>query len=308
MRSYFPVVTELIHHFRIMAFDPSKPAHDSTITSAELRDQFNALAALIDDLRTRLDALPGRGTDAFVSMAGNDAMAVLGDPARPFRTAQAAFDAAVAAGGERVLRFGNGDFGGIVLGADWPEQISLAGAGATVTRLGGIVGNGAPGVAGTDETADCPATPGTNGGNGSTVRVATDGMIHLGVIVLNGGTGGDGGKNLDGTYPPNNGGGGGTGGTLELTGCVLGEVYASGAGYGQPGFNGPGGFGGTVPLVNCTVGAITANGGAGTYGQGMGGTATLMRCIYAGVNLDPGGTFNDIPTAPGSGVSSNVVR
>ena len=291
-----------------MAFNPSLPVHDADISSAELRNQFNALKELIDELQTRLDALPGRGTDAFVSAAGNDATAAMGDPARPFRTAQAAFDAAVAAGGERVLRFGKGDFGGIVLGADWPEQISLAGAGATVTRLGGIVGNVASGEAGTDETADSPATPGTNGGNGATVRIATDGMIHLGVISLNGGAGGDGGKNLDGTYPLNNGGGGGTGGTLELTGCVLGEVYASGAGYGQPGFNGPGGFGGTITLINCTVGAITANGGAGSYGQGMGGTATLIRCIYAGTNLDPGGTFNDYPTAPGSGVSSNVAR
>jgi len=303
-----PISRLLIHHFPIMAFDPSKPAHDSTITSAELRDQFNALAALIDDLRTRLDALPGRGTDAFVSAAGNDATAMVGDPARPFRTAQAAFDAALAAGGERVLRFGAGDFGGIVLSADWPEQIRLAGAGPTVCRLGGIAGRGAPGAAGTDETADSPATPGTNGGNGRTVRIATDGLIDLGSIDLSAGPGGDGGKNLDGTYPPNNGGGGGTGSTLELTSCVLGDVTASGAGFGQPGYNGPGGFGGTVTLVNCTVGAITANGGPGTYGPGMGGTATLTRCIHSTVNLDPGGTFNDTPTAPGSGVSSNVVR
>ena len=290
-----------------MAFNPSLPVHDADISSAELRNQFNALKALIDELQTRLDALPGRGTDAFVSATGNDATAAVGDPARPFRTAQAAFDAA-AAGGDRVLRFGAGDFGGITLAADWPERISLAGAGATVTRLGGIIARGAPGVAGANETSGSPATPGTNGGNGWTVRIATDGAINLGQIDLSGGPGGDGGQNLDGTYPPDSGGGGGTGGTLELTGCVLDEVFANGAGFGQPGFYGPGGFGGTITLINCTVGAITANGGAGSYGQGMGGTATLIRCLYAGTNLEPGGTFNDYPTAPGSGVSSNVAR
>ena len=291
-----------------MAFDPSKPAFHTPITSAVLRDQFNALAALIEELRTRLDALPGVGTDVFISAAGNDATATMGDPARPFRTAQAAFDAARALPGDRVLRFGAGNFGGVTLAADWPERISLARAGATVTRLGGIVGTGAPGVAGANETSGSPATPGTNGGNGWTVRVATDGAINLGQIDLSGGPGGDGGQNLDGTYPDLSGGGGGIGGTLELTGCVLDEVFANGAGFGQPGFYGPGGFGGTLTLINCTVGAITANGGAGSYGQGMGGTATLIRCLYAGVNLDPGGTFNDTPTAPGSGVSSNVVR
>ena len=291
-----------------MAFDPSKPAYGTEIASAELRTQFTALMAYINDLETRLNALPGRGTDAFVSAAGNDATAAVGDPARPFRTAQVAFDAALALPGDRVLRFGAGDFGGITLAADWPERISLAGAGATVTRLGGIIARGPAGVAGANETSGSPATPGTHGGNGWTVRVATDGAINLGQIDLSGGPGGDGGQNLDGTYPPDSGGGGGTGGTLELTGCVLDEVFANGAGFGQPGFYGPGGFGGTITLINCTVGAITANGGAGSYGQGMGGTVTLIRCLYAGTNLDPGGTFNDYPTAPGSGVSSNVAR
>ena len=291
-----------------MAFDPSKPAYHTPITSAEIRDQFNALVALIDELRTRLDALPGVGTDAFVSATGNDATASIGDPARPFRTAQAAFDAAAALPGDRVLRFGAGDFGGITLAADWPERISLAGAGATVTRLGGIIGRGAPGVAGANATGGSPATPGTNGGVGWTVRVATDGAIDLGQIDLSGGAGGDGGQNLDGTYPDLSGGGGGIGGTLELTGCVLDEVFANGAGFGVPGYNGPGGLGGKITLINCTVGAITATGGAGTYGQGMGGTVTPIRCLYAGTNLDPGGTFNGYPAAPGSGVSSNVVR
>ena len=291
-----------------MAFDPSQPAFHADLTSELFRNQFNGLKALIDELQTRLDALPGQGTDAFVSAAGNDATGAIGDPARPFRTAQAAFDAAVALPGDRVLRFGAGDFGGITLTADWPERISLAGAGATVTRLSWIMAKGAPGVAGADETSGSPATPGTDGGNGWTVRLATDGQINLGFIDVTGGAGGDGGRNLDGSYMPGSGGGGGSGGTVELTGCVLTEVFANGVSFGIPTFNGPGASGGTITLVNCTLGEITANAGPPASSAGTGGTMTLTRCIYTRVNLDPTGTFNDTPTAPGSGVSSNVVR
>jgi hypothetical protein len=37
-----------------MAFDPTKPAANSPIVSAELRDQFNGLKALIDALAVRV--------------------------------------------------------------------------------------------------------------------------------------------------------------------------------------------------------------------------------------------------------------
>ena len=291
-----------------MAFDPSQPVLHAALTSDLFRNQFNALKALIDELQTRLDALPGRGTDAFVSAAGNDATAAIGDPARPFRTAQAAFDAARGLPGDRVLRFGAGDFGGITLAADWPERIQLAGVGATVTRLGGIMARGASGEAGANETSESPAGYGGNAGNGWTVRLASDGQIDLGVIDASGGVGGNPGQNLDGTYAPNSAGFGGSGGTVELTGCVLGAVFANGERAGLPFPNIAAGTGGTVTLVDCTVAVITANGGiAGGY-HGAGGTVTLTRCLYLNVDVNYGGTFNDTPTAPGSGVSSNVVR
>ena len=131
---------------------------------------------------------------------------------------------------------------------------------------------------------------GTGGGNGLAVRIATDGMIDLGPIELGGGPGGDSGRCLDGSFPPDQAGPGGCGGTLELTGCVLGNVQASGAVPGIPAFYGDGPTGGTVALLDCRVGAISAVGGPGSSSNG------------------PGGTFNDTPTAPGSGVSSNTVR
>ena len=216
-----------------MAFDPSKPAYKSPIVSAEIRYQFNALAA------------------------------------------------------------------------DWPERISLAGAGATVTRLGGINGMGAPGANGADEAGGSAPGPGTDGGNGFSVRVGTDGTVNLGTIDLRGGAGGDSGRYLDGTYPEG-GGTGGNGGSLELTGCALGDALVSGGISGRMP-HALGGASGSVTLLDCTAGALEANGGL-SIPNGPGGTVTLTRCIYTSVNIAPGGMFNDTPTAPGSGVSSNVVR
>jgi hypothetical protein len=41
-----------------MAYDPSKPANGAPILSAELRDQFAGLKALIDDLQAQLADRP----------------------------------------------------------------------------------------------------------------------------------------------------------------------------------------------------------------------------------------------------------
>ena len=41
-----------------MAFDPTKPANNSPLAAAEMRNQLTALKALVDDLQSQLDALP----------------------------------------------------------------------------------------------------------------------------------------------------------------------------------------------------------------------------------------------------------
>ncbi|MEI7730379.1 MAG: hypothetical protein WCO56_12450 [Verrucomicrobiota bacterium] len=41
-----------------MPFDPSKPADESVASAAELREQLNALKAMIDAVNARIDALP----------------------------------------------------------------------------------------------------------------------------------------------------------------------------------------------------------------------------------------------------------
>ena len=82
--------------------------------------------------------------------------------------------------------------------------------------------------------------------------------------------------------------------------CVLGDVVANGGAPGNPPPNNPG-LGGTVTLLDCIAGAIHADGGSGAFGSSPGGTVTLTRCVYTSVSVNPGGTFNDTPTAPGSG-------
>ncbi|MEI7732257.1 MAG: hypothetical protein WCO56_21960 [Verrucomicrobiota bacterium] len=44
-----------------MPFDPSKPADESLASAAELRDQFNAVVAMVAALNARLDALEASG-------------------------------------------------------------------------------------------------------------------------------------------------------------------------------------------------------------------------------------------------------
>ena len=67
-----------------MAFDSTKPADHSPIVSAELRNQFNALKALIDaqqsqiaTLQSRLTALEGKAT-AIAGIPTNDL--IINDP------------------------------------------------------------------------------------------------------------------------------------------------------------------------------------------------------------------------------------
>jgi hypothetical protein len=38
-----------------MAFDPTKPVEDSPLDAAEMRDQLNALKAIIDGLQSQFD-------------------------------------------------------------------------------------------------------------------------------------------------------------------------------------------------------------------------------------------------------------
>jgi hypothetical protein len=40
-----------------MSFDPTKPVEDSPLDAAEMRDQFNGLKAIIDDLQARFTLL-----------------------------------------------------------------------------------------------------------------------------------------------------------------------------------------------------------------------------------------------------------
>ena len=62
-----------------MAFDPTKPANNAPIVSAELRNQFTALKALVDDLQSQIDALP-TSPDILNAISDNSAANVNGVP------------------------------------------------------------------------------------------------------------------------------------------------------------------------------------------------------------------------------------
>jgi hypothetical protein len=54
-----------------MPFDPTKPAASSQLSSAEVRDQFNALKALIDGVATQLAGLQAQLNTAIAGTSNN---------------------------------------------------------------------------------------------------------------------------------------------------------------------------------------------------------------------------------------------
>ncbi len=77
--------------------------------------------------------------------------AEIGNPAKPFLTAQAAFDAAVTLGAPCLIRQGFGNGGGITRQGDWPTGVELGGIG----NIGDITLSGANGTD-ASESLDTP--------------------------------------------------------------------------------------------------------------------------------------------------------
>jgi hypothetical protein len=65
----------------IMPFDSSKPANGAPILSTELRDQFNALKALIDAQQTQITALQAAVAQRAPRVDGvSDTLLAINDP------------------------------------------------------------------------------------------------------------------------------------------------------------------------------------------------------------------------------------
>ncbi len=231
---------------------------------------------------------------AYLSSGGNDGNAVVGDPFRPFATAQAAITAAIAEGGDCVLSAGKGSFGDMdITGA---ASLTLLGLVGYVSSFGDIVsstacsiyGNGnvmvgnitfqmPNGTTGSDGPPDTNEAGEDGGNGGDTSDVSVSKITISGNVILSGGNGGNGGNGADasvaGSFSPGPGGNGGSAGeasTLALYDCEI-------AGYAVsiPGNGGNGGNGGNA-LDYLQTGGKAGNGCDGLTG----GTVNLVRTTF----------------------------
>ena len=222
----------------------------------------------------------------FVSASlGNNGTAVVGDPSKPYATAQAAFDAWVALDSPGRLHVMDGALGGIVLAADMGHNLQITGAG-THCHLGGVNGSGANGEAvGYDQ-------PGNGGSPGYAIRVTSDHSVNLGAVAGSGGNGGNGGESTG--DDPTSGGDGGASSACRLANAIVDSITLAG-GAGGDGLSGAGptdpthGLGGDVgqvALLNvhckgvCNILRGTSGGGDGSYG-----IAHVIGCIFEDVSV-----------------------
>ena len=197
---------------------------------------------------------------AYADHCGDDSTGVVGTPtvaAKPFLTAQAAYNALVTEGGG-VLKLGWGTDWGIALTADWPSTIGVQGVGKDVTALL-INANGAT-----------PSSPGP-GGTGFNVTLHSDHSVAIS-IEANGG---------DAVDPGDGSTSGGNAGAIDLTNVYVVNISASG-GYGSD--MSSGGSAGIITLTQCYCsGEIDAYGG-GCGADGSSGNSGLIKSFGSYIN------------------------
>ena len=207
----------------------------------------------------------------YVQTTGDDDSAEVGNPAKPFATAQAAFNAGVSLGAFS-MRFGVGSFGGIVVTADMDYNCGLFGEGYGISVITGINGNSADAPSPPDDDS-----PGFSAGNAKRLYFVSDGSVDVTSVTSNGGAGGLGGVN------DQTGGNGGAGGFIRLVGLNGSGVCESkggdpGAGGGL-GAAGNGGDAAEACVSRCTFAAITHIPGLGASG----GSSKISMCIAGSI-------------------------
>lgn len=177
---------------------------------------------------------------AHVNSGGDDSTGAIGDPSKPYLTAQAAWD-----DGARVFEFGAGSFSfSHTENTGGTSNVFVRGLGRANTSLA-ITWTGTTGATGND-----PAGTGGTGGTPTDLFLSSDKSVALS-LTISGGTGGVGGAGTagDGETSSGVGGSGGSGGnapSFTLYGChVTALSYAAGIGGagGQPGTDNGGGLG-----------------------------------------------------------------
>ncbi|MES2572126.1 MAG: hypothetical protein V4710_18975, partial [Verrucomicrobiota bacterium] len=184
---------------------------------------------------------------AFLSADGDDEAGAIGSPAKPFETAQAAFEA----GAQTMVLFPNaGGYGGIT--TEDPVDLAIVSL-ATGTSFGDIV---------------APA--------GVTIRGNGADLVSIGSITTT--------ATIESGDPAVNSG------NVDVRGCTIAIILASGAATDAVGEDG--GNGGAVTLRRCDVtGLIYLSGGAGGAG-GSSGTVGSLYASFCKFTLNPdSGTF-----------------
>ena len=268
---------------------------------------------------------------AYIEITGDDATAAIGNPKKPFSSAQAAYNAAFAISNNTLLQFGLGNWSINVTDADWPSRISIAGPGKWASVNVGCTltvtfANGTDGVPGTNATVtdngdgtyslgdtNTLGTAPTNARSGI-IEDALGESISLSVTLGAGGAGAANGSAVqgpDGQWYGNEVGvqHGADASNVTLINCFLPNGFSTAAAGGsggphiyQGGQNGVGAPG-AMPSLTLNGGSITdatinvtTYPGADPNNQGgdltNGGTINFWGVTYRSV-VNNGGTFND---------------
>jgi len=229
----------------------------------------------------------------FVDLSGNDSTAAIGDPSKPFLTAQAAYNAVPTSGSNKYrMVLGVGDYT-ITLAADWnPNLPSIIGTGTDSTSLT-INGNGANGSAGSDGvngTFGANAVAGSNGADGT----VSSPYGANGTDATPAGAGTDGTNGTDGEV-------GGTGKSVSIRADFLTCTINNNGGNGGPGGNGAYSGGGGS-------GASGGSGGIGyTVVEGDSWNLSDPETYYVGYKFSdgmPGSAAPDLSSTFTNGGSS----
>jgi hypothetical protein len=235
-------------------------ASDSSEQSSEVKSDVDP--ASMQSIETGFSS----HTPIFVRLSGSDDQGD-GTAAAPFATPQKAFELAYSSVGDFVLDIGEGDYQGVNLGIaaanEWPKRIAIrgAGAGAGVTKLGGIhaVGEHA-------KRSDKIPTSGRN------ITIISNNSIQLGPIDARGG------KACCNKNEPS-----ATPGTVELLGVVAGTINVEG---GRGPINGSltPSDGGTITAVYSSLGDLLAN-GVNDNGDGIISNGGIINLISSQANI-----------------------
>ena len=218
----------------------------------------------------------------YVESTGNNGTGAVGNPALPYATGTAAYDAGVSAGVGFVIKFGAGGFT-IAITADIPDgyfrQAIGVGSGLTVLTISGSPADAETGQAGYNVTLNIEnlaLTITCYGGNATGLAAEPGGSGGLHSITGSNcriEAGAQGGSSADGD--------GGQGGTLRFDGQF--KVIIANVSGGTPGGAGVSGTAGSLEMDGCDL--------RGCSYTATPSTSVFGRCSYTATDITPGSSM-----------------